>query len=51
MLEVPDYVTIISDGDIGEWNWFDPEFIITMEEWRDEADGELPTVMTWTSPP
>lgn len=43
MLEVPDGATMTSDGAVGDWAWFDPEYVITMEEWRDEADRELPT--------
>ena len=43
MLEVPDGVTMTADTQIDDWSWFDSEYILTMEEWRDEADRELPT--------
>jgi hypothetical protein len=43
MLEVPDGAVMTSDGDMSDWAWFDPEYVITMEEWRDEGDRELPT--------
>jgi hypothetical protein len=43
MLEVPDGVTMVADAQDNDWGWFDPDYILTMEEWRDEADRELPS--------
>jgi hypothetical protein len=43
MLEVPDGAVMTSDADMSDWSWFDPDYVITMEEWRDEGERELPT--------
>lgn len=59
MLEVPAGATMIADGDMSDWAWFDPEYVITMEEWRDEGDRPLPTrddldittMMAWKGAP
>ncbi|MEW6751352.1 MAG: hypothetical protein AB1505_10295 [Candidatus Latescibacterota bacterium] len=42
-LEIPNPGSIVIDGEDGDWAWYDPEYILTMEEWRDEADRPLPT--------
>ena len=55
MLEVPDPSSMTADGDASDWGWFDPEYTLTMDEWRDEADRPLPerddynvtTLMGW----
>lgn len=55
MLEVPDPSAMTADADDSDWGWFDPEYILTMDEWRDEADRPLPerddynvtTLMGW----
>lgn len=59
MLELPEGHAITCDGDVSDWAWFDPDYIIAMDEWRDEADRELPTrddldittMMAWTGLP
>ena len=49
MLEVPDPSSMTADADASDWGWFDPEYTLTMDEWRDEADRPLPS-STCTSP-
>jgi len=59
MLEVPAGVQMTSDGNASDWGWFDPDYVITMEEWRDEGDRVLPTrddldvttMMAWQGAP
>lgn len=59
MLEVPEGATMIADGDVSDWAWFDPDYVIAMDEWRDEADRVLPTrddldittMMAWSGLP
>jgi len=43
MLEVPDPGSMVSDGYDDDWGWYDPDYILTMDEWRDEGDRELPS--------
>ena len=43
MLEVPDAGAMNIDGNSDDWAWFDPEFTLTMDEWRDEGDRPVPT--------
>lgn len=43
MLEVPDHDAMVMDGYDDDWAWFDSEYIITMDEWRDEGDRPLPS--------
>lgn len=58
-LEVPDPAAMEMDAFDDDWAWFDPDYIITMEEWRDEGDRPLPsradlditTRMGWTGAP
>ena len=52
MLEVPNPGSMKADGFADDWGWYDPEYVLTMEEWRDEADRPLPqrddyNVTTW----
>jgi hypothetical protein len=52
MLEVPDPNAMVMDGNNDDWGWFDPEFILTNEEWRDEGDRPAPDrndlfITTW----
>ena len=55
MLEVPNTSSMIADAQNSDWGWFDPEYTLTMDEWRDEADRPLPerddfnitTLMGW----
>ncbi len=35
MLEVPDPGSMSMDGSSADWGWFDPEYTLTMDEWRD----------------
>ena len=42
MLEVPDPGAITVDGHSDDWGWFDPEYTLTMDEWRDEGDRPAP---------
>ena len=43
MLEVPNPGSMVSDGNKGDWGWFDPEFTLAMDEWRDEGDRPAPS--------
>lgn len=55
MLEVPDGVTMTADLETDDWSWYDPDYVLTMDEWRDEGDRPLPdrddldvtTMMAW----
>jgi len=42
MLEVPDDANMVADGFNDDWDWWDPEFTIVAEEFRDEADRPSP---------
>jgi len=42
MLEVPDADAQVADGYAEDWGWFDPEYTLTMDEWRDEGDRPAP---------
>ena len=42
MLEVPDPGAITIDAHGDDWAWFDPEYTLTMDEWRDEGDRPAP---------
>ena len=42
MLEVPDDANMVVDGNANDWDWFDPEFTIVAEEFRDEGDRPSP---------
>jgi hypothetical protein len=43
MLEVPNAASMVADGYDDDWGWYDPDYIMTMDEWRDEGDRELPS--------
>ena len=59
MLEVPDGVNIVADTQDADWAWFDPEYVLVNDEWRDEGNRELPsrddldvtTMMAWKGAP
>ena len=42
MLEVPDGVDMIADGQDDDWAWFDSEYTLNMDGWRDEGGRALP---------
>jgi hypothetical protein len=42
-LEVPIGQTIIADGDISDWAWFDPNFIYGPDDMTEILAGEMPT--------
>ena len=42
MLEVPNPGSMVADARNTDWGWYDPEYILTMDEWRDEADRPIP---------
>ena len=42
MLELPNGTNFVADGFSDDWGWFDPEFTLTMDEWRDEGDRPAP---------
>lgn len=42
MLEVPNPSSMVMDGFDNDWNWFDPDYTLTMDEWRDEGDRPAP---------
>jgi hypothetical protein len=43
MLEVPNPASMNMDGFSDDWGWFDPEYTLTMDEWRDEGDRPAPS--------
>jgi hypothetical protein len=43
MLEVPDDANMVADGSAADWDWWDSEYTIVTEEFRDEADRPSPT--------
>jgi len=43
MLEVPNPASIVIDARDNDWAWFDPEYVLTFEEWRDEAERPFPS--------
>jgi hypothetical protein len=43
MLEVPNPGAMVADGFNDDWAWFDPEYTLTMDEWRDEGDRPAPS--------
>ena len=44
MLEWPDNVGAIRvDTYDDDWAWFDPEYVLTMDEWKDEGDRPAPS--------
>lgn len=61
MLEVPNSAlpNMVADGFDNDWAWFDPEYILTIDEWRDEGERTLPsradlditTKMAWKGAP
>jgi hypothetical protein len=59
MLEVPNPGSMVADARNTDWGWYDPEYILTMDEWRDEADRPIPerddynitTLMGWKGAP
>lgn len=42
MLEVPDPGSMTMDGFADDWGWYDPDYTLTMDEWREEADRPAP---------
>lgn len=42
MLEVPDVASMTMDAYSDDWGWFDAEYTLTMDEWRDEGDRPSP---------
>jgi hypothetical protein len=59
MLEVPDGWTMTADNEADDWAWFDPEYVLTNDEWADEGNRPLPsrddldvtTMMAWKGAP
>jgi hypothetical protein len=43
MLQVPNPSSMKIDGFDDDWGWYDPEYILTIDEWKDEGDRPLPT--------
>lgn len=58
-LEVPAGANMVADTEAGDWGWFDPEYVLTMDEWGDEQNAEFParddlditTMMAWKGAP
>jgi len=42
-LEVPQGHSIVADGDISDWGWFDPAFIYGPDDMTEILAGEMPT--------
>lgn len=42
MLQVPNPSSMDIDGFDDDWAWFDPEYVLTMDEWKDEGDRQAP---------
>jgi len=43
MLEVPAGVSMVMDGYDTDWAWFDPEYVMTILDYRDEGDRPFPS--------
>jgi len=43
MLEVPNPSSMRMDGFDDDWAWYDPEYILTIDEWKDEGDRPFPS--------
>lgn len=43
MLQLPSPASITVDGFDDDWAWFDPEYVLTMDEWKDEGDRPAPS--------
>ncbi len=43
MLQVPNPSSMTIDGFDDDWAWFDPEYVLTMDEWKDEGDRQSPS--------
>jgi len=43
MLEVPAGVTMDMDGSDADWAWYDPEYVMTILDFRDEGDRPFPS--------
>jgi hypothetical protein len=42
LLEVPNPAAMVIDGSDDDWGWFDPMFVITMDQFKSEQDAPLP---------
>jgi len=42
VLQVPDPGKMTIDGSDADWSWFDPTYIITMDQFKSEQDAPLP---------
>ena len=59
MLEVPDPAAMVMDGSDADWGWFDPMYVITMDQLVSEQAAPLPdpsemeisAMLGWTPPP
>jgi hypothetical protein len=41
-LQVPDPGTMVIDGSDADWAWFDPTYVITMDQFKSEQDAPMP---------
>jgi hypothetical protein len=41
-LQVPDPAAMVIDGSDADWAWFDPTYVITMDQFRSEQDAPMP---------
>jgi len=41
-LQVPNPSAMTMDGSDADWAWFDPNYVITMDQWRSEQDAPMP---------
>jgi hypothetical protein len=42
LLQVPNPGAMVIDGHDNDWAWFDPTYVVTMDQWRSEQDAPLP---------
>jgi hypothetical protein len=42
VLEVPNPSSMVIDGSDADWSWFDPMYVITMDQWKSEQDAPMP---------
>jgi hypothetical protein len=41
-LQVPNPAAMVIDGSDADWGWFDPTYVITMDQFRSEQDAPMP---------
>lgn len=42
VLQIPNPASMVIDGSDADWAWFDPTYVITMDQFRSEQDAPMP---------